>query len=180
MEPASYCTYPSAPNALLPRSPFHKLGAAADDDVFYDAMFLLHMMAGRSEFALVFSSCSDMVQSARATFMRSFPPSSVYINSFISHPSSILFLLHHHTLSHYKPRATTATLSQTNSQATTKQPSQWSPSSRVPTTSARRFSRPPLALPRRPTRTSPRTAMPPSALGKTSPSSLVSRWQTRF
>lgn len=46
---------------------------------------------------MVFSSFSDRVQSARAVSLRSFPPSSVYINSSIPHPILIPFL-HHHTL----------------------------------------------------------------------------------
>ena len=60
------------------------------------------------------------------------------------------------------------TTTQSSTTTTTNKPhplSQWSPSSKVSTTSLRLFSRPPLVLPRRPTRRSPRTATPPSPPG---------------
>ena len=89
-----------------------------------------------------------------------YPPFSDVISSIRTQalpdfPTFFFLSLHPHSNFNF---TTTSSNNQTNL-------SQWILSSRVPTSSVRRSRRPPLVLPRRPTRRSPRTATPPSALG---------------
>lgn len=98
-------------------------------------------------------------------------PSRSIINFYINLPSSPVFLfffLHHHNssqpLNNFQNKNNFFQPTKQPNQKTN--PSQWSPLSKVLSSSPTRSKRPPTEPPRRPTRRSPRTVTPLSAHGK--------------